>query len=69
MVSSISLLTLKGHDSYWMFRITVSGSLYSEMIRDIKSKFKKKNFFFPHAVGLAGSKGLNPGSGTESTKS
>ena len=45
MVSSISLLTLKGHDSYWMFRITVSGSLYSEMIRDIKSKFKKKIFF------------------------
>ena len=42
-VSSIPLLTLKGHDSYWMFRITVSGSLYSELIRDIKSKLK---FFF-----------------------
>ena len=71
-VSSIPLLTLKGHDSYWMFRITVSGSLYSELIRDIKSKFK---FFCCccHAVGLAGSQfpdqGLNPGSGIESTKS
>ena len=45
-VSSIPLLTLKGHDSYWIFRITISGSLYSELIRDIKSKFKNNFFFF-----------------------